>query len=57
LQLRDKLIALTYDILVLLVLVIGPVGLDDTAASHSVDGAGNPASSNELGEIAAVDMD
>ncbi len=52
LQLSDQLITLSDDVLVLLVLVVGSVGLNDALACHAVDGAGDTAGSNEPGEIA-----
>jgi hypothetical protein len=51
LQLGNKLISLSNDILVLLVLVVRSVRLDDTLASNSVDGARNTASSDESGQV------
>jgi hypothetical protein len=52
LQLGDELVALAHHVLVLLVLVVGPVGLDDALARDAVDRAGDAARSDELGEVA-----
>ncbi len=52
LKFGDELVALLDDILVLLVLVVGPVRLDDALARDTVDGAGDPAGSDELGQVA-----
>ena len=51
LQLRDELVALLNDILVLLVLVVGPVCLDDALACYAVDGTGDAAGGDELGKV------
>jgi len=43
---------LAHEVLVLLVLVVGPVGLDYAALSgDAIDGAGDTAGGDELGEI------
>jgi hypothetical protein len=52
LQLGDQLVALAHHVLVLLVLVVGSVGLDDTVARDAVNGAGDAAGGDELGEVA-----
>ena len=52
LQLGDELVALADKVLVLLVFVVGPVGLDDAAAGDAVDGARDAAGGDELGEVA-----
>lgn len=52
LQLGDQLVALAHHVLVLLVLVVGPVGLDDALAGDAVNGAGDTAGGDELGEVA-----
>src|SRR6266566_3462300 len=49
LQLGNELVALAHDVLVLLVLVVGPVRLDDALARHAVDGTGDAAAGDELG--------
>lgn len=54
LQLSDELVALPDNILVLLVLVVRPVGLDDTLACHAVDGARDSTGSDELGKVPVV---
>lgn len=51
-QLCNELVTLTNDILVLFVLVIRSVGLNDTLARDTVDGAGNAASGDESSKIA-----
>lgn len=51
LQFGDKLVTLADNVLVLLVLVVWPVGLDDTLARHTVNGARDATPGNELGEI------
>ena len=51
LQLSDELIALLDDVLVLLVLVIGPVSLDDTLARDAVNSARDAAGGNELSQV------
>jgi hypothetical protein len=51
LQLRNQLVALANNILVLLVFVVRSVRLDDTLAVDAVDGAWNPAAGNELGQV------
>lgn len=51
LELGDELVALLYDILILLVLVVGPVRLDDALARNAVDGAGDAAGGDELGQV------
>jgi hypothetical protein len=56
LQLRDKLIALADDVLVLLVLVVWPIRLDDTLTGDAVDGAGDATAGDELGEIPVDDQ-
>lgn len=52
LQLRNQLITLADNILILLVLVVGPVRLDDALAGYAVDGAGDAATGDELGQVA-----
>jgi len=52
LQFGDQLVALADDILVLLVLVVGPVRLNDATAGDAVNGAGDAAGGDELGEVA-----
>lgn len=51
LKLGNELVSLANDVLVLLILVIRPVGLDDTAARDAVDSAGNATGGNELGKV------
>lgn len=51
LKLGDELIALLHNIGVLLVLVIGSVGLNDTLSGHTVDSTWDALSGDELGEI------
>lgn len=51
LQLCNQLVALAHDVLILLVLVIRPVGLNDTTARDTVNGAGNAAGGDELSEV------
>jgi hypothetical protein len=51
LQLGDQLVALAHHVLVLLVLVVGPVRLDDAVAGDAVDGAGDAAGGDELCEV------
>ena len=51
LQLGDQLVALAHHVLVLLVLVVGPVRLDDAVAGDAVNGAGDAAGGDELGEV------
>jgi hypothetical protein len=50
LQLRNQAITLLHHIYVLLVLVVGAVGFDDTV--HAVDGAGDTVCGDEFGQIA-----
>lgn len=52
LQLGNQLVALLHDVRVLLVLVVRPVGLDDTLARHAVDGARDALGGDELGQVA-----
>jgi hypothetical protein len=52
LQLGNQLITLAHQLLVLLVLVVGAVRLDDAVAGDAVDGAGDAAGGDELGEVA-----
>ena len=52
LQLGDQLVSLAHHILVLLVLVIGPVRLDDAVARDAVNCARDAAGGDELGEVA-----
>jgi len=54
LKLGNKLISLTNDVLVLLILVIRAVGLDDTAARDTIDCAGYTATGDELGQITKI---
>jgi hypothetical protein len=49
LELCNELVTLLDHIHVLLVLVVGPIGLDD--ALDAVNGAGNAVSGNELGKV------
>ena len=51
LEFRNELITLLDHIIVLLVLVIRTVGLDDALSSHSVDGAWDSLSRNELCKV------
>ena len=52
LQLGNELVTLPHHVLVLLVLVVGAVRLDDAAlARHAVDGAGDAAARDELGQV------
>jgi hypothetical protein len=53
LQLRNQLVALADNVLVLLVLVVGSVRLDDALARDAVNGAGDAAGGNESGEVTA----
>lgn len=50
-QLGDELITLADNVLVLLVLVVGAVGLDDTLSSDTVNGARDSAAGDEAGKI------
>ena len=52
LELGDELVALLDDVLVLLVLVVGPVRLDHALARHAVDCAGDATRGDEFGEVA-----
>lgn len=54
LQLGNQLIALTNNILVLLVLVVWSVGFNNTLARDAVDGAGNAAGSDESSKITRI---
>jgi hypothetical protein len=51
LQLRNQLVTLANDILVLLVLVIRTVGLNDAFAGDAVNGARNAAGGDESSEV------
>jgi hypothetical protein len=51
LQLRDQLITLLDNVLILLALVVRPVGFDDSLAADAVDRARNTATGNELGQV------
>lgn len=51
LEFRNKPVALLDDVGVLLVLVVGPVGLDDLV--DAVDGAGDAVGGDEFREVAA----
>lgn len=51
LQFGDELIALLDDVIVLLVLVVGSVGLDDALARDAIDSAGDALCGDEFGEI------
>lgn len=55
LELGNQRIAVLDHIGVLLVLIIGPIGLDD--AIDSVDGACNPVTRDELGEVPTKSVD
>jgi len=51
LQLRNQLVTLANDILVLLVLVVGSVRLNDTLPGDAVDGAGDATGGDEASKI------
>jgi hypothetical protein len=51
LQLGNQLVALAHHVLVLLVLVVGPVRLDDAVARDAVNGARDAARGDELGKV------
>ena len=48
------MIALLYDVIILLVLVVWPVGLDDSLSGHTVDSAGNAAGGDELSKVTSM---
>lgn len=52
LQLRNELIALADNVLILLVLVVGAVRLDDALARDTVNGARDAAGGNEFRKVA-----
>lgn len=53
LQFRDELITLSHNVLVLLVLVIGSVGLDDALAGDAIDCTGDTTGGDEASEVTA----
>jgi len=52
LELGDELISLSHNVIVLLVLVVWPVGLDDTFPSHAINGTWDSLCGDELCKVA-----
>lgn len=51
LELGDELVPLLDNIIILLILVVWSVGLDDSLPSHTVNGAGDASTGDELSKI------